>query len=223
MLKKWIDEIRNQPELYKSECWKYHLSGNAVEISILPAYLKKKMLYRCSVIAVGQVLQALAKKIEGKHLNFHIQSFPNLENPAIVATIRTDQKGNFTNQNGFLRPHSIEQKDFYTSLRNLSEHYQFTLKKVESPLDIELEAEISFENYKNWFVIYSTHNNPFTWLNVGYLKESIKNLNSVSSANVCKVFDLCLLSIEQQSKSKISENEYLQSLVGIQSVNIKAE
>lgn len=222
MLKKWIDEIRNQPDLYKSECWKYHLSGNVVEISILPEYLKKKRLYRCSVINVGQVLQALSKKIEEKNLNFHIQSFPNLENPEFVATIRIDQKESFTNKNNLPQANYSNQNDAESILKKLTELYKFSLRKIDNPSNLEVEEKISFENYEHWFIIYSIHNNPFTWLNVGYLKESLRDQNLQSITDSLTIFDLCPLNIDQYTNLQMPQ-EYVQALVGIQPVNISAK
>lgn len=220
MLKKWIDEIHSQRDLYKSECWKYHLSGNVIEISILPAYLKKKRLYRCSVITVGQVLQALSKKIEEQNLNFHIQSFPNIENHAIVATIRTDEKQNPLNDSATIEKKIIKSQDIFAALYNFIKKYQFEIKQVKEPTEFELSNLISFENYKSWFAVSSTHNNPFTWLNIGYLKEVLREVALNENTDYLMIYDLCTYSNKQASDHQISEHEHLQTLIGIQPSNI---
>ncbi len=219
MLKKWIDEIRTQSDLYKSECWKYHLSGNVLELSILPIYQKEKELYRCSVIAVGQVLSALSKKIEEQNLNFHIQSFPSLENPEIVATIRTDEKGNFSNHNRLVDINLEDYQNLAKTLHELVEKHQFSLDKAKDFSKIDTGGDIPFKGYDAWYVISSAHNNPFTWLKVGYLKESLRNFSSHLPADSLATFDLCSDRQIHQVNLQISEHEYIQFVVGIQPEN----
>lgn len=219
MLKKWIEEIRSNQNLYKSECWKYHISGNVLELSILPIYQKKKELYRCSVISVGQVLMALSKKIEEQHLNFHIQSFPSLENPEIVATIRTDEKGNFTNFARSSEKKFNKRQDLKTTLNDLVERHQFSMRKVENFSEIDIQDEVALEDFDSWYVISSAHNNPFTWLNAGYLKESLRRNNSDLSSNCLGIFDFCSHNKTHPPYLQVSDNEYVQFLVGIQFIN----
>ena len=220
MLKKWIDEIRTKPDLYKSECWKYHISGNVVELSILPVYQKKKESYRCSVIAVGQVLMALSKKIEEQNLSFHIQSFPSLENPEIVAAIRTGAKGNFINHLKTSENRFNEKKEITDTLYNLVGHYHFSVQKADDFTETAIDEIASFKNYKSWHVISSAHNNPFTWLNVGYLKESLRNISSYLPADSLGIFDLCSGNKTQHTNLQTFENKYPQFLIGIQPVNV---
>lgn len=222
MLKKWIDEIRTQPDLYKSECWKYHLSGNVIEISILPEYLKKKRLYRCSVIAVGQVLKALSNKIEEHHLNFHIQSFPNLENAEIVATIRTDEKVKSIQSSEKAEKIISQSKDIVSTLKDYTKKYQFKVREIENPNELDIVDKPSFKEKKSWYVIYSAHNNPFTWLNVGYLKESLRNEGLHVEADTITLYDLCVINKKKTADFQISKEEYLQTLIGIETENISA-
>lgn len=225
MLKKWISEIRTQSDLYKAECWKYHLSGNVIELSILPAYIKHKESYRCSVIAVGQVLHALSKKIEEEHLNFHIQSFSNLENPEIVATIRTtDEKNEFTGDSKSKGKKESPKQDAIVMLNTLAKRYQLDVHQIENPSKIELK-EIPLDNYSTWMVLSSKFNNPFTWLNIGYLKEALRSKfppDSSNSEHLC-IVDLCSVDTEQYSNLKVPENRHIQSLIGIQSANLSGE
>lgn len=222
MLKKWIDEIRTQSNLYKADCWKYHLSGNVIELSILPAYMKQNESYRCSVIAVGQVLNALSKKIEKEHLNFHIQSFPNLENPEIVATIRTDEKNEFTGNSKWKEKKESQEQDTIAMIKTLAKRYRLDVQQVEKSSKTKLN-EISLKNYSVWMVLYSTFNNPFTWLNIGYLKELLRDefSESTPSEYLC-IVDFCSIDYEQYPNLQIPENKYIQSLIGIQPTNTPA-
>jgi hypothetical protein len=223
MLKKWIDEVRVQSDLYKSDCWKYHLSGNVIELSVLPAYMKQKESYRCSVIAVGQVLQALSTKIEQEDLNFHIQSFPSLENPEIVASIRMDEKGEFTGKLSSQEEKRSEPESASDVICNLAKEFQLETKVVDI-LDPQLSKEIPFKDYNTWLIVQSVFNNPFTWLKIGYLVESLRNKYFYQSEENEDLYiaDLCSSDIDQYPDLGIPENKYLQSLIGIQPANISA-
>lgn len=223
MLKKWIDEIRIQSDLYKSDCWKYHVSGNVIELSILPAYMEQKKTYRCSVILVGQVLKALSKKIEKEHLNFHIQSFSNLENPEIVATIRTDEKNEFTGNSNLKEKTQDSDQDVASLIQTIAEKYKLEVQEVKPTSQLNLK-EVSTENYPTWIAVYSTFNNPFTWLNIGYFKESLRNEFTVLPASKKSCFlDFCDSKVYDFPSLKIPKSKYIQSLIGIQTINISIE
>lgn len=215
MLKTWIDEIRTQTSIYRSECWKYHLSGNVVEFSILPVYLKNKKLYRCSVISVGQVLLALSDKIKNQRLNFHIQSFPTLENPEIVASIRMDQAVDSTKHSRTPDREVNRKQDLTKILNNLVKQHQLRLRKIEDFSILKMDEDLSFENYNSWVNISSVYNNPFTWLNLGYFKESLRGQLSHLPADYIAIFDLCSIRKKQSQDQQTDKKEYVQFLIGI--------
>lgn len=215
MLKKWIDEIREKTDLYKTDSWKYHISGNVIELSILPVYLKDKSSYRCSVITVGQVLKALSCYIEQQQYNFHIQSFPSLENPEIVASIRMDGDNTFLQCSDETNKRSLNQIKPQKIVQTLARQYQLDITKIENPAELQFEG-INVADFNSWFVLYSTFNNPFTWLNIGYWKESIQNdCHDQFSIQEFKIIDFCDDACEDQSDMKIPKNKYAQSLIGI--------
>ncbi|MDZ7717229.1 MAG: hypothetical protein U5K72_00205 [Balneolaceae bacterium] len=221
MLKKWIDEIRAKSNLYKTECWKYHLSGNVIELSILPAYLKQNESYRCSVIAVGQVLNALSKKIEKGHLNFHIQSFPNLESPEIVAAIRTGEKNEFTGNSTWKKVIDSDDQDAISMIYKYAERYQLDVQKADNLSQADPNKEIPFEDYPTWLALYSRFNNPFTWLNIGYLKECLRyDFSNSSKSEQLRIIDFCSINTKQYPNLKVPENKFIQSLIGIRSMNM---
>lgn len=220
MLKKWIDEIREKPDIYKTDSWKYHISGNAIELSILPVYLKNKSSYRCSVIAVGQVLKALSCYIEQHQSNFHIQSFPSLENPEIVASIRMDGKNALLQNSDEAKKRTLKKIQPEHIVQTLAKQYQLDIKKIENPDELQLE-NINFAEFDSWFILYSTFNNPFTWLNIGYWKESIQNdCHDQFSIEKYKITDFCDNADREQSHIEIPKNKYLQSLIG---TNLKVQ
>jgi hypothetical protein len=185
--------------------------------------MKKKESYRCSVIAVGQVLQALSTKIEQEDLNFHIQSFPSLENPEIVASIRMDEKGEFTGKLSSQEKKRSEPESASDVICNLAKEFQLETKVVDI-LDPQLSKEIPFKDYNTWLIVQSVFNNPFTWLKIGYLVESLRNKYFYQSEENEDLYiaDLCSSDIDQYPDLGIPENKYLQSLIGIQPANISA-
>jgi len=217
MLKKWIEEIREQPDLYKADCWKYHISGNVIEISILPDFIKQKDLYRCSVIAVGQVLKVLSIKIEGNNSAFHIQSFPNIDNPEIVATIRMHNNGEFPATSA-KRNQNNSSKTVTEVIKKLANENQLEVEQIASISALDLnDSEIPTNDYNTWFKLYSAFNNPFTWLNIGYMKESVRHefATEKSLSDVCLI-DYISLKNNQEADHSSSDNRYLQYLIGIQ-------
>lgn len=217
MLKKWIEEIRKHSNLYKTDSWKYHISGNVIEISILPAYLKDKNNYRCSVIAVGQVLKALSCYIERNQSNFHIQSFPSLENPGVVASIRIDVNSTFVRNSTPSKDKSHKKSDPEKIIQTLARQYQLDIKQIEQT-EILQGNGLSSSDFELWFALYSTFNNPFTWLNVGYWKESIQNdCHDHLSPNEFRVIDFCVDDEAEKPNLQSSKNRYLQSLIGLNS------
>lgn len=219
MLKKWIDEIQEKPDLYKTNCWKYHLSGNVVELSILPVYLREKTAYRCSVISIGQVLKALSCNIEQHQANFHIQSFPSLENPEIVASIRMDQTSNFIRHSKSQKEESAKKRGSITDrIKCFAREYQLDIKPVKNSDELDIKY-VPLTQYKRWLGLYSTFNNPFTWLNIGYFKEVLLNdcYNEFTLKNV-HFFDFCSNKDDHGTDFQFSDNKYLQSLIGIEPV-----
>lgn len=223
MLRRWIEEIRKQPDLYKTDCWKYHVSGNTLELSVLPAYMKDRDLYRCSVIVVGQVLKALSFKIEKKQSNFHIQSFPSIENPGLVATIRMDESTKAAKKSNLKNNHHQKNTSLKKAMSELANQYHLQILKVNETSKLHL-AETDIADYKYWFILYSNLNNPFMWLNVGYWKENIRNdFQHLRSLEEYKIIDFCNAVGKKQSCEEIPENVYLQSIIGMNTASIASK
>lgn len=222
MLKKWIDEIRKHPDLYKTDSWKYHISGNVIEISILPIHLKDKNAYRCAVIAVGRVLKALSCKIEKQQSNFHIQSFPTLENPAVVASIRMDENREFLRNPALANNKSLKKNAPEKLIRTLAKQYQLDIRQIQKQDSLQMNG-LNYNEFNSWFALYSTFNNPFTWLNVGYWKESFQNeCYDQTPTRDFRVIDFCHdNNNEDKPDIEIPQNKYLQSVIGL-NVTVKS-
>lgn len=214
MLKKWIEEIRKKPNLYKIESWKYQISGNVIEISILPAYLKDKIDYRCSVIAVGQVLKALMCKLEQQQSNFHIQSFPTLENPAVVASVRMDESREFIRQSSSESKDSYKKIDPEILLNKLAKEYQLEIEDISDSSILETSG-LNQESFNAWFGLFSANNNPFTWLNIGYLKECFQaDCHNQFPEREYKIVDFCKDDFVNEKLHK-QKNNYLHTIIGL--------
>jgi hypothetical protein len=175
------------------------------------------------VIFVGQVLKALSKKIEKENLNFHIQSFSNLENPEIVATIRTDEKNEFTGNSKLKEKSQDSIEDVNSLIQTIAKKYKLEVQEIEATSQLNLR-EISTENYPTWIAIYSTFNNPFTWLNIGYFKESLrKEFSSLPASKKSCFLDFCDSKFDEFPNLKIPESKYIQSLIGIHPTNVSTE
>lgn len=221
MLKKWIDKIRNQPNLYKSEAWKYHISGNVIEISILPVFLKDRKSYRCSVIAIGQVLKSLSCRIEKRESNFHIQSFPSLENPGLVATLRMDEHSSFSRSTNHKRLTSLKECTPAVTISTLAKQHQLEIQELTEPIEFQSE-DLNFDDYHSWFALYSSFNNPFIWLNIGYLKESIQHdCHNLLGIQESTFVDCCSTLEDEKPILQAPENKYFQSIIGVNPKAVK--
>lgn len=210
MLKRWIDEIRKQSDLYATDSWKYLISGNSVEFSIVPVYIQDKKNYRCSVIAVGQVLKTLSCYLEQRHCHYHIQSFQNLDNPGLVATLRMDESNsisirNLKNQQKY---RSLKNSQPESAIRTLAKQYKLDIREISEPF-----MDANLKDCSLCFALYSTYNNPFTWLNIGYWKETIQNdCHHLLPPQEYKIIDFFKV---EEEKPFENQNKYLQFVIGI--------
>lgn len=214
MLKDWILSINKSSHLYCSSEWKYRVSGNVVELSVAPQLIKKKREYRCAVITIGQILKDLSIKVEKSGSSYHIQSFPNLEAPEIIASIRT--VGRIGNSKD---PFPVLGKEIFDytgeeKLRSISKKYQFDIAKTDLPLKMSLNFK-SFEN-KTWFVMTSKHDNPFTWLNLGSWKASMQsNGQVIPNKEIIFVFEFCSREEWERIKLTFPVKDHLQAVIAI--------
>jgi hypothetical protein len=170
-LENWIQGIRKNDNYYCFDTWKYRLSGTVLELSVIPANTRNRNIYRCSAITIGQILKTLSSRIENEGLHFHIQSFPNIENPEIIAAIRMDENSYHLPEVFPKIENSEKLKTFREWLLHLSDNYQFKLEPTQKP---EHFASAFITNHPvAWYALTSISDNPFTWLNLGYWKETI--------------------------------------------------
>lgn len=172
MLQEKIELLKQHPDIYCSEKWTYRISGNALEITVLPILTNHKSEYRPAVIYVGQVLKALSNELEKAKQPFLIQTFPSIENPSLIGSVRLEDHQT--------KVYEIFNKPTDMSLLEIIIGYTqgFQLSATEINISPELHARFKQRNlnlYSTFIAVTSALDNPFTWLKVGYLKEILRN------------------------------------------------
>lgn len=214
MIEDWILKIRQNSRFYCPETWKYRISGNVIEFSVPQKCTLERKIYRCSVITIGQILKSLSCKIEKEGAHFLIQSYPNLESPHVIASIRMEEHFS-KSQNPFplLKDYSTFKSETEKLLK-LSENYHFTLSPSCKTVTGLLRNYFNVTAVNTWFVLSSKNDNPFTWLDLGYWKETIlKNCNNELNIHSPKIFDSCLNHEPHEVALKYPDREVFQALL----------
>lgn len=220
MLRKKLQYIKTREERYQCACWKYNFSGQYLELSILPAHLKDREKYRCAVIHIGQVIEALRVEIEKAGYRYHIQSFPNLEDAGLVASIRLEKKGEqFFQKSDKDTSETIDleaTQNTFAKISKLADHQELVLANNETG-EIEL-PELPVETQdREVFTLLSKYDNPFSWLRVGYWKEStLRKLTADNGSDRFLLFDFCREIDRKLFYTKYSDTHFIQGLVIIQ-------
>lgn len=216
MLQDWILQIRQNSRYYSIDTWKYRISGNVIEFSVIQKFTHDREVYRCSVITIGQILKNLTCRIEKMGSHFLIQSFPNLESPEVIASIRMEELSE-----NILNPFPLlSEQNIYGSeeekLISLAANYKFTLSTLNRPIAEALNKRYKLSSANKWFVLTSNHDNPFIWLKLGSWKESIlKNCNSELNIKSPLIFDYCINNRPEDLYMRVPDSEILQALLTI--------
>ncbi|MDZ7755423.1 hypothetical protein [Rhodohalobacter sp.] len=215
MLKIWIEQIKNKPDHYGVDYWKYNVSGNILELYVQKEYLEHEHEYRKAVISIGKVLQALRHKLTDKGHQYHIQTFPNLDNSALIAAVRILSKS--PDNNSITGPDSDitiqDEKLLQVSLESFARANQLTLHEIKSSdlSDVVIPAP---DSNLNWFALCANNNNPFIWLRVGYWQEYMSCLETRLQTGLLVVTDTTICSNRLILCSSVS-NRFVQLLLGI--------
>ncbi len=216
MLQDWILQIRQNSRYYSTDTWKYRISGNVLEFSVIQKFTHDREVYRCSVITIGQILKNLTCKIEQMESHFLIQSFPNLESPEVIASIRLEE---FSEKIFNPFPVLSDQKIFDSEeekLISLAANYQFTLTRLNQSITEALNKRYKLSSANKWFVLTSNHDNPFIWLKLGNWKESIlKNCNKELNIKSPIIFDYCINNRPEDLYIRVPDSEILQALLTV--------
>lgn len=170
LIKQWIEEIRAKGEEYASGYWTYRLSADMAEFRVNTPIIYNIEKFKHTVIKIGMILTRLSRLLEEENKVFHIQTFPHLEDLRIVAVIRFNI--NFSRRNGFDRHQRTASEKSDPSIIQYAEEraseLNFHLTGVE-----KMNSSPDLQGKKKWYLLCSNHNNPFTWLNIGYFTEEL--------------------------------------------------
>jgi anaerobic selenocysteine-containing dehydrogenase len=212
LFENWIQEIRNNHCYYCYKGWKFHLSGSVIEFSVIPDSTKDRNIYRCSAITIGQILKTLSYRIENEGLHFHIQSFPSIQNPEIVAAIRVDE-------NSYHLPEVFPKIETGNNVKTLQEwlihisaKYRFNLVTIQKPEYYHTGFTSNHPGY--WFALTSLSDNPFVWLNLGYWKETLLiHTKKIFPETDLTVFDFCKYRNDPEHNVEVADDSVLQAFI----------
>lgn len=213
MLKTWIEQIKNQPDRYGTVYWKYHLSSNMLELSVKKEFVQQESEYRNAVISIGKVLQALRQKLTGEGLQHHIQSFPNLDDSALIAAIRIFNSAKSKSKKSVNTQKGDEPAFMLEALENCAAANQLNLHHIH-PTELPDVVIPSPDKKFSWFALCADHDNPFTWLRVGYWKEYLQNLEDKNKTGLIIVSDSVICNNRLILNGSVN-NKYVQLLIGI--------
>lgn len=218
MLKSWIENIRSERKGYGSHYWKYQLSANFLELSVLPSYQKNREHYRCAVIYIGRTLQALTSLMEKKRVQYLIQTFPNLEDSKLVATIRITppKNGDSSRPVELLTEANSDIEDVFELMEKKAQIHQLQLEEVPSDISTLLPGSSQSPEMRS-FVITTNLDNPFTWLKTGYWIEVIhQTLNSKPDNSPPLVTHFCSdKSNLEELTLELNNKKFIQALVSL--------
>lgn len=215
MLEDLIHEIRNDTKYDPPNFWRYRLSGNVLELSVLPELTKDRGVYRCTIISIGQILTALSGKIEDSKAPFLIQSFPNIESPEVIASIRIEEKKFPATQPVSVLNNSPDNTPLLETIEAIAAKFRLRISSVKT-VPAPIQHELPENKTLIFFEIRSSFDNPFTWLNFGYFKETLQQLCiSKKPDETLQIFDFCTAPSHSQLHKKINSSGYLQGYAAI--------
>jgi hypothetical protein len=172
LLKKRIEEIRAMGEDYASGYWTCRTTTDMAEFRVNTPIIYKKEKFKHTVIKIGMILSSLSWILEQEKIPYHIQTFPLLEDLSIIAVIRFNV--NLNRVSDIKGKHNPDAENGYSSLlhyaRKRANQFMFELLPVTAANSLD-----RINSNSDWYLLGSNHNNPFTWLNVGYLAEELQN------------------------------------------------
>lgn len=213
MLKIWIEQIKNKPDHYGVDCWKYNFSSNMLELSVQKEYLEHEMEFRKAVISIGKVLQALHHKLTDKGYQHHVQTFPNLDNSALIAAVRILSKSG-VKSNSSCPDHTLnDKKQLPVKLESFARANQLVLHKID-PSNLKDVVIPAPDSDFNWYALSANNDNPFIWLRVGYWQEYMNCLEDFLQTGLIVVKDTTICSNRLILSSSVS-HRFVQLLLGI--------
>lgn len=209
MLTPIIHKIKDRIEYHKPSLWNYRISGNQIELIVVPNYLREPEKYRRAIINAGRALQEIQLLIESEGNKAMVQTFPSIDETQLVATIRIIKEGISTIK-GFSPALNQTRQEQFKSIAN-----QFGM--YISVFDCSLVSKIEVLNIPEYFndpdnceqvyILQSMRENPFIWLKTGMCLNRIEsviqktsNMNMSYNFNIPAEYREMLPVIEQKSR-----------------------
>ena len=162
-------------------------SSDTAEFIVHPHVICHADRFKHTVIRIGMILACLSKKMEETGYVFHVQTFPSLEDLKIVASIRLNvnlSQGN-SNTNSLKKPSAADTGKYPSAaeiLNNKARHHRLEVIPADNERELP-QHETPSGKKSSWYLIGSDHDNPFTWLHVGFFAEELLLLSGYSGTN----------------------------------------
>lgn len=176
MLKNWLNQIRAKSDHYGTAYWNYQISGQITEMRVNPDVIYNEEKFKYSVIRIGMAITQLSHRLDKENISFHIQTFPVLEDLRIVAAIRLNLNQDFLNKNAPQKKPEPTPSSLSELAADIAKKFQFQLLAL-SPHSFTAQSVENQNPEQTWHLLCSNQNNPFTWLNIGYLGENLQMKN----------------------------------------------
>lgn len=165
----YLQELKRAP--YAS-LWSYRVSGNVIELNVLPSLEKEPHKYRLGIIRIGGVLFQLRNRFKNQII---ANIFPNFLDNSLPVTIRLT-KDSLTSKKNRENIDAIEQ--IYPSL--------FSGQSLIPSNEMQLPQDIP--NNKTVEVLSTYSENPFIWLQFGNYLEILLHKEDLSAAKKAYIF-----------------------------------
>lgn len=167
-MKEYIQLLQNKRlQATTPSYWNYSISGNIIELQIIPSLKKDPEKYRIGVIQAGSVIQDCRLSFMKKANKPLIQIFPSIMENELIAFIRFNSS----------RSKVVKKPDLQSTLQSKSK--KNPLKVDQSLISIEeipKSTDIDFIDIpKDSYALCTRSENPFSWLNVGYQAEILQH------------------------------------------------
>ena len=213
MLKIWVEQIKKKPDHYGVAYWKYNISGKILELSVKKEFLKQEGEFREAVISIGKVLQALRQNLNDEGYQHHVQTFPNLDDSALIAAIRILSAPATKKDTSRSDEPTLDLELMPQTLERYARENQLVLYKINSSdlKDVVIPAP---DKDLDWYALCANHDNPFIWLRVGYWQEYMINLEDDLQSGLIVVTDTAISNNRLILNGSVN-NKFVQLLVGI--------
>lgn len=213
MLKIWVEQIKKKPDHYGVAYWKYHISGKILELSVKKDFLNQDDEFRKAVISIGKVLQALRQNLNDEGFQHHVQTFPNLDDSALIAAIRILSAPGLKKTTSSLDESAQEVNLLPKTLKHYAKINQLVFHKIDSS-DLKDVVIPTPDSNLNWYALCANQDNPFIWLRVGYWQEYMSYLEDNLQTDFIVVTDTTISNNRLILNGSVN-NRFVQLLLGI--------